>query len=259
MKKLLSMLMALMLLMGSVAAAETAVDYTGNWLLSSMEMGGMKLDVNQLSAVMPDVDMSGVKIQLNADGTAVLALPDEEPENGTWLETAGVVTITDGTGATIEVVYQDEMLVLGMEGMRMTFAREGAAPAATAEDATVLSGVAPTAFEKQWMLTTAKTMGIEFPAAQLGAAMIFTLSEGVGILGMVQDGQPVYAEISYNVYEQEGVGTVLDLTAVNPETGESNVLLSLNMRSDNTLTFSTAVEGMTVMYIFEEVKEEAAE
>lgn len=258
MKKLLSMLMALMLLMGC-AAAETAVDYTGNWLLSSMEVGGMKLDVNQLSAVMPDMDMSGVKIQLNADGTAMLALPDEEPENGTWSETAGVVTITDGTGATIEAVYQDEMLVLGMEGMRMTFAREGAVPAATAEAATVLSGVAPAAFEKQWMLTTAKTMGIEFPAAQLGAAMIFTLSEGVGILGMAQDGQPVYAEISYNVYEQEGVGTVLDLTAVNPETGESNVLLSLNMLSDNTLTFSTEVDGMTVMYIFEEVKEEAAE
>lgn len=261
MKKLLSMLMALMLLMGCVAAAETAVDYTGVWLMSAMEMGGMKLDMNQLAAAMPGVDMAGVKIQLNADGTAVLVMPGEEPENGTWTEAAGVLSITDGTGAAIDAVYQDETLVLGMEGMSMIFAREGAELAAPAENepAAVLSGVDPAAFEKQWTLTKASVMGLELPAAQLGAAMIFMLSEGTGLFAMMQEDQPIYAEITYKVYEQEGVGTVLELITTNSQTGESSTLLSLNMRADNTLAFSSEVEGMTVTYIFEEVTEEAAE
>ena len=253
MKKLLSLVLTLAMLLGCVAFAE-GVDYTGTWVLTGAEADGIQMGPSMLAMVGLDMKMT-----LNADGSMTMATMGLE-EVGTWTATEAGIAINDGVD-TLEVVYQNEILVMEDEGATMMFTREGAAPAiADAPAATVLANVDPKAFEGQWLLTKASMMGMEFPAESLGLYMALVLSEGSGIFGSTDDnGELVSTAITYTVSEVEGVGTALDVIVTNVETGETTVVMTLNMQSDGSLVYNLDMEGMVITYVFTAVTEEAAE
>ena len=256
MKKLLSLILALAMLLGCVAFAE-GVDYTGTWVVTGLvvEELGMKMGPNALQQAGMDATMT-----LNADGTAVLTF-EGEAEDGAWVANENGVAITDASATTMNAVYQDEMLILEEAGQKMMFTREGAAPAIAEEEApTILANVDPKEFEGQWLLTKANLMGMDFPAESLGLYMALMLSEGSGVFaGTNENGELVASEITYTVEEEEGVGTVMVVLVTNAETGETAVLMTLNKLSDGTLVYNYEEAGMVIAYVFSMVTEEAAE
>ena len=161
MKKILSLLLALAMMLGCVAFAE-GVDYVGTWVLTGAETDGVQMGPTTLAAVGMDM-----KVVVNADGTVVLSMMGME-EGGTWAATENGIAITDST-ETVEIAYQNEMLLMNQSGVTMMLTREGAAPAIVeAEGPTALAGVDPVAFEGQWLLTTANFMGVEMSAETVG-------------------------------------------------------------------------------------------
>lgn len=251
MKKFLSLLAALVMLLGCTAVAETVVDYTGTWVVTGLEAEGVQMGASMLSAFGMDITMT-----LNADGTAQLVAAGEV-EDGAWVVNETGVAVTDASGTTMNAVYRDEMLVIEQEGMAMLLTREGAAPAVAEEPAaTVLANVDPAAFEGQWLLTSASMMGMDFPAESLGLYMAMVLSEGSGIFGTTdENGEMISTGVTYTVYESEGVGTALDINVLDPETGVETVMMTLNMQSDGSLVYNLDMEGMVISYVFTAVVE----
>lgn len=245
MKKLLSLLLALAMLLGCTALAES-VDYTGNWVLTGAEAEGVQMGPDMLA--MFGLSMTAT---VNADGTAVLMM-NEEAENGTWTLTETGLAITDGTGVTMDVVYQDEMMIIAQDGMKLMLTREGAAPAVAAKEAAaVLAGVDPAAFEGAWVLTSANFLGMDMPAEAMGLYMELVLAGGSGtFVTTEEEGEMISVPVSYAVNEVEGVGTVMSVNMIDEESGAEEELLALTMMSDGTLCFAIEEEGLSISYTF---------
>jgi len=245
MKKLISMFLALAMLLGCTAFAES-VDYTGTWVVTGMEADGIQMGTELMTLL--GISMT---ITLNMDGTAVLAANDEA-ENGTWTLTENGVAITDDDGETKFAVYRDEMLVIEEDGAAMMLTREGAAPAvAVKEAATVLTGVDPAAVEGSWVLTNVVFLDIEMPAESMGMYMELVLAGGGGTFTTKEDeGEATNMPVTYTISEVEGVGSVLVLNTVNVENGLVEELLTLNVMSNDTLRFAMEGDGLSVAYTF---------
>ena len=94
MKKLLSVLLVLAMLLGACALAET-VDLTGEWYLTELAMGDTSVDPSALGM--------NITITLNGDGTAVLVSTygdEEETQEGTWAQTEAGVEVVTGENPT---------------------------------------------------------------------------------------------------------------------------------------------------------------
>lgn len=244
MKKILSLLLALAMMLGCFAFAE-GVDYTGTWVLTGAEASGVQMGPDMLA--MLGMDMTMV---LNADGSVALSMMGME-ETGTWVATENGIAITDAT-ETVEAIYQDEKLLMNQDGVTMMLTREGAAPALNAEAApTVLAGVDPAAFEGSWLLTTASVMGMEMNVEDMGVYMGLVLSQGQALFATTdENGGIVTEQISYTVNEVEGVGTVCTLVGQDQTTGEIVEVLALNLLNDGRLVWKLNMEGMVVEYFF---------
>lgn len=244
MKKILSLMLALAMMLGCVAFAE-GVDYVGTWVLTGAESDGVQMGPSTLAAIGMDM-----KVVVNADGTVTLSMMGME-EGGTWAATENGIAITDST-ETVEIAYQNEMLLMNQSGVNMMLTREGAAPAIVeAEGATALAGVDPAAFEGQWLLTTANVMGMEMPVDGLGLYMALVLSQGDALFATTDDnGEIVTEQVSYTVAEVEGVGTVCTIIGQDSATGEIVEVLDLKMLSDGRLNWSLDMDGLIVEYYF---------
>lgn len=248
MKKLLSVLLALAMLLGCVALAE-GVDYTGVWVLTGAESMGMQMGPSTLAAVGLDMTMT-----LNADGTMVVSTMGVE-EAGTWAPTDSGIAMTDEE-ETIHVPYQDGVLMIEDQGTLLMFTREGAAPAvAEAAGYAALAGVPAEAFEGQWLMSSISMMGMDLPADQLGMYMALVLVEGAGIVGTndTEDGSVVTAAVTYTVEEVANEGTVLSVYAVEDPEGEP---MKLYMADENTLFLTE--EGAYMLFT-RQVEEAAAQ
>ena len=244
MKKILSLLLALAMMLGCVAFAE-GVDYVGTWVLTGAESDGVQMGPTTLAAVGMDM-----KVVVNADGTVVLSMMGME-EGGTWAATENGIAITD-SAETVEIVYQNEMLLMDQSGVTMMLTREGAAPAIVeAEGPTALAGVDPAAFEGQWLLTTANFMGVEMSAETVGVYMALVLSQGQALFATNdENGEIVTDQMSYVVTEVEGVGTVCSIADQDETTGETMEVLALNLLDDGRLVWRMELEGMVMEYYF---------
>ncbi len=247
MKKLLSLLLALAMLLGCTAFAE-GVDYTGTWVLTGAEYEGVQMGPSALAAI--GLDMTMV---LAADGTLTLTTMGME-EAGTWVATETGIAITD-EAETLDVLYQNDMLVLEESGSLMMLTREGAAPAiAEATGPVALAGVAPEAFEGQWLMTHVSFMGMELTAEDMGIYMALVLTEGAGLLGTTdENGEAIAENITYTISEVEGVGTMIEIASA--QAAEESVL-SLCMAEDGTLYLE---ESGMFMFFTKQVEETAAE
>lgn len=256
MKKLLSLLLVLAMVLGCTAFAE-GVDYTGTWILTGAEAEGIQMGPSMLAMIGLEQSM-----ELNADGTLVMitVVPGAEnmEEAGTWTVTETGIALVDDV-QTIEVVYQDEMLIIDEEasGAVLMFTREGAAPAvAEAAGPEAQANVDAASFEGQWLMTGVSMMGMDLSAEDLGMYMAFVLADGKGIMGTneSEDGSIVTGEVVYTVTEEEGVGTVLSISPVPEEGAEEEEPLVMYMSQYGTLFVSE--EGAYM--IFEKQVEEAA-
>lgn len=254
MKKLFSLVLALTMLLGCVAFAE-GVDYTGTWVLTGAEAEGVQMGPSMLAMIGLEQSMT-----INADGTLVMTtvVPGSEnlEEAGTWTVTENGIALIDAE-QTIEVVYQNEMLVISEEasGATLMFTREGAAPAiAEATGPVAQANVDPEAFEGQWLLTKVSLMGMDMPAEQMGMYMAFVLADGAGLVGDndTEDGSIQTANVVYTVAETEN-GTALSVVPEDAENPEEEALV-LFLSEEGYLFVSE--EGVSM--VFEKQVEEAA-
>lgn len=243
MKKLLSVLLALAMLLSCCAFAE-AIDYTGTWVLTGAEAGGVTMGPDTLA-------LFGLEttVVFNADGTMTMSAMDVT-ETGTWEATETGVRMIDPE-ETIEAVYNDGVLSFEAAGSVMMLTREGAAPAiAEAAAVAALTAVAPEAFEGQWLLTSASVFGVELTAEDLGMYMAFVLQGGAGIYGTTDEaGELISLPVTYTLTESEA-GTFIAIVVE-----DDPAPLMLYMADENTLY---AEEEGVYMY-FTRVVEEAAE
>lgn len=154
MKKLLSMLLALMLLCGCAAFAE-AVDYVGLWTLTGAEMSGMPVDLSLIGLSMT--------MDLRADGTCTLTTIGV-PEEGTWAVDAAGVVVTDSKGDPLTFVMADGKLEAEKTGMKIIFSGAG--------DKAEFVGV----WEMTGMISGGVEMGVE-TMSMFGLTMTLTLNE----------------------------------------------------------------------------------
>lgn len=245
MKKLISMFLVLAMLLGCTALAEGA-NCTGVWVLTGAEAEGVQMGPDMLA--MFGMSMTAT---LNEDGTAVLTM-NEEAENGTWMLTETGVAIANATGVSMDALYQDEMLIIAQDGIKLMLTREGAAPAVAAKEAAaVLAGVDPVAFEGAWVLTSVNFLGVDMPAEAMGMYMELALAGGSGtFVTMEEEGEVLSIPVSYAVNEVEGVGTVMSVNMVDEESGQAEELLALTMMSDGTLCCAIEEEGLSIACIF---------
>ena len=125
MKKTISLVCVLFLLLTAVAlpsAFAMEMDYTGDWVCLSVDLGDGVL----LSEYEGQVLKDAMKIQLNADGTFILDSFGTQ-QSGIWQVTgAGIAIIADGT--VVPFSYEDERLVNTEDGTTMYFGRAEETP-----------------------------------------------------------------------------------------------------------------------------------
>lgn len=180
MKKLLAMLLALAMMLGCVAFGE-GVDYTGTWVLTGLEMGGMMMDMTMLAQMGMDMTMT-----VNEDGT-MFTTTMGVTENGTWVVTEKGIAITDDE-ETIEIVYANEVLRIEEDGAAMLLTREGAAPAVASVQAD--PNAASFDYVGLWVLSGVEMFGLKMSPSAVGVAGDMALYEdGTCTLTMMDESQ----------------------------------------------------------------------
>ena len=117
MKKLVSVILALAMLLSMAAIAETT-DYIGVWYLNKLAMEGMELSASSMGMEMT--------MEIKEDGTASLngvVEGEEQVEEGTWTLEGETLTVTlDESGMDFTLVEGN--LVAESDGLSMIFGRE---------------------------------------------------------------------------------------------------------------------------------------
>lgn len=226
MKKLLSLLLTLCLLLGSTVLAET-IDYTDTWVCTSMTKDGMSINPTLLGMT--------ITMTLNADGTGILDSMGET-ENATWAAADNGVNVTDSLGDTVLFVYTDGTLVGTVDDSALAFTREDEVPAApAAATPATAEEVAAFNFTGYWNCTQAIAFDMTFNAADLGVEMLFAL----------------YLDGTFEMVSGENVGSGtwaktaagVDLTAANGS------VLSFTLLSDGTISLEQA--GTTLIFTWD--------
>lgn len=207
MKKLLSLLLALMMLLGCTAFAEAA-DYVGNWVLTRLETPEMTMDM----ALLNQLGM-GMTMTLNADGTMYTDTMGVK-EEGTWVVTATGIAMTDDE-ETLQVAYVDDMLRIEEDGAAMLLAREGAVPQ---EDAGAQAdpGAADYNYVGAWVLASVEMFGMQMEPSAVGVSGDVALYEDgtctLTMLDETQEGTWAVTETGITTTDAKGVVDTYTLT-----------------------------------------------
>lgn len=200
MKKLISMLLALAMLLSCAALGEAAVDYVGTWMLTGLEAGGMMWDMTMLAQMGMDMTMT-----INEDGT-MFTTSMGVTENGTWVVTEKGIAITDDE-ETIEIACENDVLRIEEEGAAMLLTREGAAPAVA--PAAVETSPAAADFAAYWVLSSVEIGGESRDAAELGLNAYMELyDDGYCVMVMddqMQEGSWTMTETGIQTTDADGV------------------------------------------------------
>lgn len=201
MKKLTAALLCVLLAMTlCFCAAAEAVDYTGKWLLTAVEMAGMSFDPSALG-----MEMSMI---LNADGTCTMNAMGVE-DAGTWVATETGVDMTDSEGTVDSFALVDGKLTAEQEGMKIVFTHESdiAAETETTEETTAAVTV-PADYVGQWKLTSMTVSGMSMDPAALGLEMTMTLNADgtctMAAMGETDAGTWVKTETGIEMTDSEG-------------------------------------------------------
>ncbi len=193
MKKLATLLLALVLAATLCCGAlAEAIDYTGEWVLTTVSMSGMSLDAATLG-----LEMS---LLFNEDGTCAMSSMGET-ENGTWVATETGVAMTDTAGDVANLVYADGTLSMSEEGMTMVFV-----PA----NANVLANLTLADFDGTWVLEYVVTsLYGAYSAEDLDIAMTVKIQDGAATITMATGEQTVVYNAICEIQEADNLGTLL--------------------------------------------------
>ena len=233
MKKIVSLLLALMMACTLIFAAAAEETVTGIWYLNEVQMEGLSLNPATLG-----VEMT---ITLNEDGTCVSeTIQDEETEEtlGTWEMGDGVVIVAmEGEEEPSEFAVEDGQLSADLGGVIGIFGRE-------APEALVAPEIVPAenedAFLGIWTLSSIGIGDTIFPAAAMG--METTMTIAAGKVTLISGDEP-------DEYTSEFADGALKAT--NPE-GEE-MALSLTDAGSVAITYELDEETAMILY-FEPVK-----
>ena len=207
MKKLLAMLLALAMMLGCAAFGED-VDYTGTWVLTGAESGGVELSAEMIALV--GLDMTLV---FDEDGTVTISMWGME-EAGTWVATENGVAITDAD-ETLAVPYQDGALLIDQDGTIMKLTREGAVAAEEEEEAVPTVSAADFDFAGYWVVTSIEMMGMSLDPATLGVSAYMELFEDgtcyLVAMEETQDGTWAVTETGIETTDAAGVVDIYTL------------------------------------------------
>ena len=119
MKKLVSLILAVMMACMMLPALAEATDVVGDWYLTEVQMGEDTLPPSALGMEMT--------ITLNEGGTALIVTSygeEAEEEADTWTMTDGALTLTAAEGEAQEFLLEDDLLKYDIGGAYLIFSRE---------------------------------------------------------------------------------------------------------------------------------------
>lgn len=230
MKKLLSLLLVLMMLLGGAAFAEAA-DYVGYWVLTGAEVAGVRVD--------PAMAGLSSYMELCEDGRYQVVMADD-CQSGTWAVSANGIDI-ESAGIVVSFVLVDDALILEMEGDKLIYTR-GTSPVP-------LSGLAVEDFNGDWVCTFLEVDGKTYAAASLGADLTLHIADGKGHVKM---GSPAGAEefdAICTVKESDDYGTVMyfDFLENGKPCGDGMMLF---MYDSGELVWFDTYDGHEMLYCF---------
>jgi len=232
MKKLLSLVLALLMVMGSVAFAE---DLSGTWYA---DMFGMP-----------------VTLVLNADGTYSMEVMGEA-DNGTWVQENDAVVMDKGTEAEMPLVYDAAAnpLTVAIEGMELVFAREAAeafVPAEIKADAVIEE------FAGSWEAENVYFMEMLVPVDF--AEMSLKLEIEGNIVSMIMNvmGGEETVEGIECIFE-DGALKLLVPASYNDAGMQltEEIVYAMNVLQDGTLSFQFDMMGMPIIFYLNPVAAE---
>lgn len=229
MKKLCALLLTMVMLC-CAAFAESAMDYTGYWVLSSMELAGVAYDPAAMG-------LNGY-MEIYADGTCQMVLAGEA-QLGTWVTTENGIDTTDAAGVVDSFVYVDGALVFADEDGTLVFTQE--------VYTSPLSGLTVTDFDGDWTFMYLEYLGGAYAAEEVGMTMDIHLADAKGHVVMTYDGGTEEYDVVCETEEISGFGTVLYCLYLD-ENGEMTGNGMAMLRFDN---------GELVWYSIDEQNNEA--
>ncbi len=237
MKKLMALLVVLAMMCG--AAFAEAVDYVGYWVMSGVEVAGIRVDPTMLGL--------NAYMELYEDGSCMLVAMDEVLE-GTWAVTETGITTTDANGETDTYTYVEGELVVEEEGNKLIF---------TPGDYVLpLSGLTMADFDGEWVFTYAEMGNAIYYPEELGADIQLSIHDGKGVLtntymeetGPVTENLPGVCEIE----EVPDAGTWLYFLYTDEAGNPTDYGLALTMFEGQELVWYLEDEsGLTILYCFE--------
>lgn len=234
MKKILSLVLALLMMLGCTALAE---DLTGAWYSNLFGMS--------------------VTMTLNADGTYGMDLMDET-QTGVWVLEGETLYMDKGTDMEITLTYDAAAVTLTMdvEGMVCVFGREATeafVPAEPKADAAIEE------FAGQWEAANVYFMDMLVPTefAEMGMTMKIENTSINAAIDLMGDVETFEAEGKF----ADGVLTLV-IPATLDEAGNEltrELVFPIKVLQDGTLSFEMDMLGMPIIfYLNPAVAEEAA-
>ena len=165
MKKLVSVMLACLMLCTAAFCVAEAADIAGDWYLASISMDDVAYNAADLGLSMT--------MTLAEDGTATLVANTLEDGSaaGTWTMDENGLTITIDGDATPATLADGTLSFSDESGATMTFTREQA-EASTSAEAVAAEDVS--AFNGTWKATSVGTMGVVIPTAGMEAQLGIT-------------------------------------------------------------------------------------
>ncbi|MBQ8506788.1 MAG: hypothetical protein IJ466_05105 [Clostridia bacterium] len=235
MKKLISAVLALMLVLSALCGAMAeVVDVTGEWFLTAIKMGEAAMDPAGLGME--------ITMTLNADGSASLNALGVETA-GSWAQEGEKYILTDEEGPMEFTLVNGALESAADEsGFVMVFEKEKAeaAPAAA-----VRTGVSVEDFNGSWDATETEMLGMRVPVEMAGVFMNLNIENGHVTLTTVQGEESRV---------QEGEGTLLDDALVVGDPNGSS--MPLQLLDDGTMVLVQAADGLEIRMYFEKIVEE---
>lgn len=241
MKKLFAMLLALAMLLGLCATAEEPVDYTGEWMLTGAQSGGITLDLTVLG-----LDMT---MFIMEDGVCALYAMGEE-EAGVWEYIEGGIAVTDADAATMNLILNEEgALTTEQDGVTMIFERM--------EYAMPLSGLTVADFNGDWVFVYAETAGQLVSAEEAGLAISIQLLDGAGHIEITDAEGTEAIDAVCEVEEVADLGTVMYFMYVDETGVQTGSGLPLLMYEDGELVWLYMDDTTEIHYCFQAVVDAA--
>lgn len=198
-------------------------DYVGVWVLSGVEMFGIKMD--------PSVAGVWGDIALYEDGACILTMMDETQE-GTWAVTETGITTTDAQGIVDAYQLVNGELVAEQDGMKLIFV-----PYAP------LSGLTVADFNGVWSLDyaevydyTAMTQDF-YEGEELGMTMELTLADGKGHMVMTSGDETEERDAECIVEEVDDYCSMMYFMLLDETGAQDGSGLMLMMYPGNELTW----------------------